>query len=724
MTTRRVLSGVLLVVAISANPAAAEIRTWTDKTGKYTVEAEFIEILEGKVRLKLADGKIVALPLSKLAESDRLFLRDLLKKQRDEAAAAEAAANPPQPGANFPASERGRPRWAVGDRVQYRKMGEMTPATVVGVEDSRVLIRYDGAAADDVESLPAEWVEPLAPATALRASWSWAPPTMKPSIPPNYLGVKRLAPSPAAPSTLTPDPAPTPLAAAAALPTVRFGGSFTFWEKFVAIDMALGASPVAIAAYTGGKEMNDVGTRLEVVDMAASALRGNFSGPAKLKALQLSPSGNRLATRCEPAETWGDEFLDIWDLGEKGLTHVATWMPYANSADRERSIAAVDWVDDARVLTRGVDGRLIMWQIDGAKALYEVAGGDGEYALSPGRKQFAISGASGVDVYVVETGEHIAHLPTTVGGGRVAFSPSGRRLVVSGYLGSEVLDAQGQEPPRQFYMNGAADLSWIDDQLLLSGDGTVIDATKTAAVWRYLRSGAGWFEAGRFWYAVDAKDQRSLVSVVLPHDAAKQAAAAINPQDVYAVAPGMAVTLEVSLGDPTADAEATTALTAALQRAGLRVQSGSPITLRATTRGGDSQEMVYRKMFGVGPGGREEVRITVPTRYYDIELLVNGQKAFGTSRHQGPPMSPQLKEGESIQEVVSREMGVKASYVPTTIPMRIVKAEYQQPRGESSLTERGIEDGGVAGALPPGATLPPGGQMPAGFRQGPGGRGE
>jgi hypothetical protein len=49
--------------------------------------------------------------------------------------------------------------------------------------------------------------------------------------------------------------------------------------------------------------------------------------------------------------------------------------------------------------------------------------------------------------------------------------------------------------------------------------------------------------------------------------------------------------------------------------------------------------------------------------------------------------------------------------MPSTIPMRIVKAEYQQPRGESQLTERGVEDvdasSGMPGALPAG-TLPAG----------------
>lgn len=698
----RIFFAAMLVAMLAGGPARAEMRTWTDKSGKFSVEAEFVEILDGKLRLKLADGKTVALPLAKISEKDRVFVRDLLKQKRDAAAAA-ANADATGPGGRFPGL-RGRfgnerSAWAVGDRVQREFGSEVSVGTIVGIDGTYVKVHFDGTPDDEIDSLPASWVEPLTERAQQIASWSWTPPAMKPSIPANYAGVGRPAFNPTAPSKLTPDPMPVPASASQPPGPARFGGKFGFFERFITVDVATGAAPVAVAAYQGGKEIRDIGTRLEVVDVATASLRGNFSGPAKLKMVHLSPSGKRLATRCEPAETWGTEFIDVWELGEKGLVHVATWAPYANAPERDREISSVTWVDDGRLLTTGGSGQVVLWQIEGAKALYELGRAGGSFALSPGSKQLATASAKGIDVYSVESGAHLAHLPTTVGAGSVAFSPSGRRLVVSGSLGAEVIDALGEEPTLQFYFGGAGSLSWLDEQFLIGGDGLVIDAVKQAAVWRYRRNGTGWSKFGRFWYLTDGREGGTLLSVALPHDAAKAAAVGLNTQDVFAVAPGMAVTLDVELGDATANAEGLAKLTAAVQAAGLRVEAGQPITLTARTRGGDNKDMTYRRMFG---GGRQEETISVPTRYYDVEMLVGGERVWNTSGYQGPPGMMQMKENESIQEGIAKEMGVKASYLPSVVPMRIVKAEYQKPRGESQLTERGIEDlpaGAIDGAV-------------------------
>lgn len=52
-------------------PKMAKLRTWTDVTGAFTVEAEFIGLADGKVELKKTDGKSISLPLDKLSPADR-----------------------------------------------------------------------------------------------------------------------------------------------------------------------------------------------------------------------------------------------------------------------------------------------------------------------------------------------------------------------------------------------------------------------------------------------------------------------------------------------------------------------------------------------------------------------------------------------------------------------------------------------------------------------------
>lgn len=63
----------------SSQPGAAEqrespeagFRTWTDATGRYTVEAEFDDHEDGQVHLKKKDGSVIAVPIEKLSRVDQ-----------------------------------------------------------------------------------------------------------------------------------------------------------------------------------------------------------------------------------------------------------------------------------------------------------------------------------------------------------------------------------------------------------------------------------------------------------------------------------------------------------------------------------------------------------------------------------------------------------------------------------------------------------------------------
>ena len=62
----------------NANPPASkqpEWRTWTDTTGKFTVRAQLLRRSDGAISLRTEAGREVTLPISKLSEADREFLR-------------------------------------------------------------------------------------------------------------------------------------------------------------------------------------------------------------------------------------------------------------------------------------------------------------------------------------------------------------------------------------------------------------------------------------------------------------------------------------------------------------------------------------------------------------------------------------------------------------------------------------------------------------------------
>jgi RNA polymerase sigma-70 factor (ECF subfamily) len=49
-------------------------RTWSDSTGAFSVEAQLVGVEDGKVRLKKADGRTVAVPLDRLCQEDQAFV--------------------------------------------------------------------------------------------------------------------------------------------------------------------------------------------------------------------------------------------------------------------------------------------------------------------------------------------------------------------------------------------------------------------------------------------------------------------------------------------------------------------------------------------------------------------------------------------------------------------------------------------------------------------------
>jgi hypothetical protein len=85
-------SGATLPAGRTAAPVADEeatvppqtvkptLRTWTDATGKFRIEAEYAGADLGIVRLKKKNGTLIQLPLDKLSQADQKFVHELIEK--------------------------------------------------------------------------------------------------------------------------------------------------------------------------------------------------------------------------------------------------------------------------------------------------------------------------------------------------------------------------------------------------------------------------------------------------------------------------------------------------------------------------------------------------------------------------------------------------------------------------------------------------------------------
>jgi len=70
------LLGVSLLLALACI-AEAEVRNWTDATGKYSTRAEMVEFKEGRVHLRKTDGTVITVPLEKLGAADQQYVRQV-----------------------------------------------------------------------------------------------------------------------------------------------------------------------------------------------------------------------------------------------------------------------------------------------------------------------------------------------------------------------------------------------------------------------------------------------------------------------------------------------------------------------------------------------------------------------------------------------------------------------------------------------------------------------
>lgn len=75
----RITFACLALLLISVSTASAQVRTWTARSGKFSVEAELIDVANDIVTLKKKDGAVVEIALEKLSLGDLKYIDEVLK---------------------------------------------------------------------------------------------------------------------------------------------------------------------------------------------------------------------------------------------------------------------------------------------------------------------------------------------------------------------------------------------------------------------------------------------------------------------------------------------------------------------------------------------------------------------------------------------------------------------------------------------------------------------
>ncbi len=177
----------LACVVLFVVSASAEVRTWKDKTGKFSIRAEVVESDGTTLTLKKADGKVIKVAVDRLSDEDRQFLEAQEKSAFTDSPAASDAAKSAA-GTKAPGLRYG---WKAGKSYSYKVKIEVdlgdevlemlgNPGyTVVSADKDKTVLSFRGTLMEHERP---------------KSGRSGMPPGMPPGMPRGLLGPGRMGP--------------------------------------------------------------------------------------------------------------------------------------------------------------------------------------------------------------------------------------------------------------------------------------------------------------------------------------------------------------------------------------------------------------------------------------------------------------------------------------------------------------------------------------------------
>jgi hypothetical protein len=148
--------GLLAGLLLASVGHSGEVRVWTDNTGEFKTEAEFVSLVDGVVTLrKPGTQKTVKLPLERLSDQDQNYVDELVSKLEEEADQATPTASPPaatrpQPTTTAPPGGRRPPNNVInsvrGAVYRAETMNKMKQIALAIVQYEAARDRYPAAA--------------------------------------------------------------------------------------------------------------------------------------------------------------------------------------------------------------------------------------------------------------------------------------------------------------------------------------------------------------------------------------------------------------------------------------------------------------------------------------------------------------------------------------------------------------------------------------------------
>lgn len=607
---------------------AAKPRTWTDSTGKFSVEATLADIKDGQATLKRTDGRTVTLPVERLSQADQDYLKELQKAaaESNPFEPAQPAAPPAKPAPTGPPASAGdwsgvrtivpgqpAPNWAwtpdpepkvasltaqpIPLRGRQGRAFESPRCVVFSPSQGRAVIGH-------IDGMPGH-------ATATRFEWC--------DLTKGRTVGGQAMPIHAVPLGLSPDGKRLLTRIDGFLHGSKARLDVWAWNE-EKLEHVVGWTPsgsqeqferdIVFAGWTDNEHVVAVNLKGKLTLWKLAPLQAVYT-------LEVLPNSR-------PAVSPGGKYIAVMSSGGLEFYRAGDGELAGRLTDASADGASLFFRSDGAQLALLRPRQMMVWDLAQGKQVRDIA--VPEISLAP--HSDAVRWVA--DNYVLLAGTRLVDIE--------------RRIVLWEYSYEDARTAES-----------------------------------VATLGGYL-----WF------VTTDASNQsQRLVPCVLPHDEAAAVAAPLDAESLLAVKPGVSVSLEIQV-EATEEQRDTIrqSLTAKLEQNGMKVTPGQPVQLVARVVTGATKEIEYRS-FGVPPWGKHD-KVTYTEQSCELAFLVDGQVAWRAASVATAPHMLHLSEGQTVEQAVKAATRPNLNFfVQTNIPSHLVRPTGRTSYGQSKLTASG-----------------------------------
>ena len=619
-------------------------RTWSDATGKFTIDATLVDRTEKDVRLQKADGRIVSVPISKLSQPDQEFL----------AAQAKNEADNPFAGGELP---------------------DMKSAPKPRVVAPGVLASFQCADVANLTSKGADVVlQPNLPFASLSPDPGPDRPTWR-----NFSIV--------VPSESHYERMKTPIMVGS---SGKFAAAINQYPNYSRPEKY---GRVYLARYGDLKPklIIDAAESIELLDhhpssgltLAVVHKESDTRGGGQFCVIEGLEEGNAAVVlrRVIPS------------MGSSSSLPRIEW---AKLIDEDHVVAYLD----RKLACWNLTDNELVYVIDRMPRQIDLSPGREYLAIGQSKKVVFVSSVTGESLASFD-------LATASLTPEVCFDPSGTRLAIGSGNELSLLDLRNGNVEKDFkLMKHIGDLiGWVSEQQLLTASAGLIDFELEMPIWDYsgVQRDSIVIDGGlvRFQSATE----KTMFALEAPHGPAQAVAKklAAGGDSIYIIEPGTEVSFTIEATAEADEAQIRQSLEKAATRVGWVVTDNATTKLIAKIGRGKREEVEYysyksvpderfpRSRLGFGSLGprksvRETTKASITPFTMSFEVQRNGQTLWRRQSRNHLPQTLYLQENQTLQEAISQyEKPTERYFEYVSLPERIPKPEVSKMIGRSHV---------------------------------------